>query len=315
MEQAPSFNANPILGPIIVGAVLSGVLYGSATVQAYLYYQKFPSDNWKIKSLVVFEITMQTIHQAFMIAGMWTMVVTDYADPQQLSVLPKPTVITIILCSPIALAVQGYFVLRVYRLSERPLLLILGGLLAVSKCALHLVFGVAAYIVRDAVPLIHDWGWCITSFLVLSISCDALIAMALSHHLKLRKTGFDRTSRIIDRMIMYALATGLVTSSTELAEAICFWTMDYNYVWLGLYVVESGLYTNSLLAALNSRTLFNRLRNSEVPLELGFSPRGSETAGSSFRDQKAPQPILISVTHETVSSQVDGVPLSPVPDK
>ncbi|KAI6112378.1 hypothetical protein EDD17DRAFT_1760232 [Pisolithus thermaeus] len=315
MEQAPSFNANPILGPIITGAVLSGVLYGSATVQAYLYYQRFPRDNWKVKSLVAFQITIQTIHLAFMIAGMWVMVVTDYADPQELSVLPKPTVVTIILCSPIALAVQGYFVLRVYRLSEQPLLLLLGGLLAVSKCTLHLVFGVAAYIVRDVVPLVQNWGWCITGFLVLSISCDTLIATALSHHLKLRKTGFDRTSRVIDRMIMYTLATGLITSATELAEAICFWTMDYNYVWMGLYVVESGLYTNSLLAALNSRTLFNRLRNSEVPLELGFSPRGSETAGSSYRDQKTPQPILISVTHETVSSQVDGVPLSPVPDK
>ncbi|KAI6015054.1 hypothetical protein F5J12DRAFT_815568 [Pisolithus orientalis] len=309
MEQAPSFNANPILGPIIIGAVVSGVLYGAATVQAYLYFQRFPRDNWKIKSLVAFEISIQTIHLAFVIAGMWAMVVADYAEPQQLTILPVPTVVTILLCSPIAFAVQAYFVLRVYRLSEQPLLLILGGLLAISKCALHLVFGIAASIVRDAVTLAHNWGWCITGFLVLSIACDTLIAMALSHHLNLRKTGFDRTSRIIDRMIIYTLATGLITSTTELAEAVCFWTMNDNYVWMGLYVIESGLYTNSLLAALNSRALFNRLRNSEVPYELGFSPRGSETAGSSYRDQKAPQPILINVTHETVSSQVDEAPV------
>ncbi|KAI6018323.1 hypothetical protein EDC04DRAFT_2607827 [Pisolithus marmoratus] len=326
MEQAPEFNANPVLGPIIIGAVLAGVLYGAATVQAYLYYQRFPNDDWKIKSLVAFEISIQSVHLAFVIAGMWAMVVTDYADPQQLLILPKATVTTIILCSPIALAVQGYFVLRVYKLSEQPLLLILGGLLAFSKCALHLVFGIAACIIRDAATLVQNWGWCITGFLVLSISCDTLIAMALSHHLNLRKTGFDRTSRIIDRMITYTLATGVITSTTELAEAICsvltrttvldngqqfaltWWDL---VVWMGLYVVESGLYTNSLLAALNSRALFNQLRNSMVPLELGSSQRGSETTPSSYRDHKVSRPIRINVT-ETVSSQVEAPMRSPV---
>ncbi|KAI6111827.1 hypothetical protein EDD16DRAFT_1710173 [Pisolithus croceorrhizus] len=297
MEQVPILSVNPILGPIIIGTVLSGVLYGSAIVQVYLYYQRFPADDWKIKSLVAFEISIQTIHLAF------------------LTVFPTPTVIAIILCSPIAVAVQGYFVLRVYRLSEQPLLLIIGGVLVISKCALHLVFSIAAYIVRDAAPLVRNWGWSITGFLVLSIACDTLIATALSHHLRLRKTGFNRTSRIIDLIIVYTLATGLINSTTELAEAICFWTMDDNYVWLGLYVVESGLYTNSLLAALNSRTLLNRLWNCEVPLEFGLSPKGSETARPNYWDQKSPQPMLITITHETVSSQADGAPFSPVPDR
>ncbi|KAI6165092.1 hypothetical protein EDD17DRAFT_1754289 [Pisolithus thermaeus] len=329
MEQVANVSVNPILGPIIIGTVLSGILYGSAVVQVYLYYQRFPADDWKIKSLVAFEISMQTIHLAFVIAGMWGMVIKDYANPQQLTVFPTPTVIAIILCSPIAVAVQGYFVLRVYRLSEQPLLLIIGGILVISKCALHLVFSIAAYIVRDAAPLVRNWGWSITCFLVLSIACDALVATSLSHHLRLRKTGFDRTSRIIDLIVVYTLATCLINSTTELAEAICFWTMDDNYVWLGLYVVESGLYTNSLLAALNSRTLLNRLWSSEVPLELGLSPKSSETARPNYWDQKvrpfkllfganddvscssikSPRSMLITVTHETVSSQADGAPV------
>lgn len=243
-----------------------------------------------------------------MIFGMWTMSVTNYSDSTALAYLPNPTIITIILCPPIAVAVQGFFVLRVYKLSEQPLLLAVGGLLAISKFVLHLTFGIAAYIIKDTARLVHEWGWCITSYLVLSIACDTLIATSLSYHLQLRKTGFNRTSRIIDRMILYALATGLTTSTTELVEAICFWTMPNNYIWLGLYVIESGLYTNSLLAALNSRSLFNdSLRNSEVPYELGFSPRGSETAGTSYGDPKGSQPILISVMHEreTVHSEVD----------
>ncbi|KAL4072179.1 hypothetical protein J3A83DRAFT_4372178 [Scleroderma citrinum] len=233
------------------------------------------------------------------------MTVARYAQPMALAFLPNPTIITIILCPPIAVAVQGYFVLRVYRLSEQPLLLVLGALLAISKFVLHLTFGIAAYIIKDVSRLVHEWGWTITSYLILSIACDTLIATSLSYHLNLRKTGFHRTSRIIDRMIIYALATGLITSATELAEAICFWTMPDNLIWMGLYVVESGLYTNSLLAALNSRSLFNQLRNSDVPYELGLGQRGSETAASTYRDQKTSQPIVISVTHETIQSEID----------
>ncbi|KAG6334304.1 hypothetical protein ID866_4783 [Astraeus odoratus] len=221
MDQAPT-NVRPILGPIIIGVVLSGVLYGCATVQTYLYFQRFPRDTWKTKGLVAFEISIQTLHLMLMMAGMWMMVVNDYSEPALLAYIPNPTIITIILCPPIAVVVQvglrttytlsaperpqqGYFILRVYRLSEEPLLLIFGALLAASKFVLHLVFGISAYVVKDAQRLVHEWGWSITSYLVLSIGCDSLIATSMSYHLNQRKTGFDRTSRIIDKMIIYAL--------------------------------------------------------------------------------------------------------------
>jgi len=142
-----------------------------------------------------------------MISGMWTMTITHYSDPMALVYLPNPTIITIILCPPIAVAVQvrrsyklfhisdllqGFFVLRVYRLSEQPLLLVVGAMLASSKFALHLTFGIAAYVIKDAPRLVHEWGWCITSYLVLSIACDTLIATSVSYHLQQRKTGFER---------------------------------------------------------------------------------------------------------------------------
>lgn len=292
----------------MIGVVLSGVLYGAAAVQTYQYFQRFPSDNWRIKSLVTFEISIQTVHMGLMIAGMWMMSVKDFGQPEDLFVIPTPSLLTIILCSPIALAVQGFFTIRVYRLSEQSILLILGGLLAFSKFTLHLLFGIAAFMTKRAPDIVHNWGWCITSYLVISVACDGLLAISLGHHLKRRKTGFDRTSRIIDRMILYTHATGLTTSTVELAEAICFWTMPRNYIWMGLYVIESGLYTNSLLASLNSRAIFNQLRKSDIPYEIGLSNRGADTlVGSSYGDHKSPlgRPIMISVTHETVQAGED----------
>ncbi|KAI5999840.1 hypothetical protein F5J12DRAFT_847080 [Pisolithus orientalis] len=45
------------LGPILVSLVLSGVLYGYALVQTYVYFALFPKDSWKLKTLVCYSCT------------------------------------------------------------------------------------------------------------------------------------------------------------------------------------------------------------------------------------------------------------------
>ncbi|KAG6326015.1 hypothetical protein ID866_13074 [Astraeus odoratus] len=37
---------------MVLSFVVSGVLYGCAVVQTYVYYQFFPRDSWKLKGLV-----------------------------------------------------------------------------------------------------------------------------------------------------------------------------------------------------------------------------------------------------------------------
>ncbi|KAJ7788663.1 hypothetical protein B0H14DRAFT_3503961 [Mycena olivaceomarginata] len=47
-------NLNPNTGAYEIGVLLSYVLFGVTTTQAYLYYTRFPEDSRKLKALVVF---------------------------------------------------------------------------------------------------------------------------------------------------------------------------------------------------------------------------------------------------------------------
>ncbi|KIJ64945.1 hypothetical protein HYDPIDRAFT_40118 [Hydnomerulius pinastri MD-312] len=48
--------------------------------------------------------------------------------------------------------------------------------------------------------------------------------------------------------------TSVITSMAELVEGVCYLKMPDNYIWIPLYAATPGMYANSLLAALNSRT-------------------------------------------------------------
>jgi predicted membrane-bound mannosyltransferase len=43
---------NATLGALEVGVLICMFLLGASTVQAYVYYSRFPRDDWRIKSLV-----------------------------------------------------------------------------------------------------------------------------------------------------------------------------------------------------------------------------------------------------------------------
>ncbi|KIJ64879.1 hypothetical protein HYDPIDRAFT_111536 [Hydnomerulius pinastri MD-312] len=297
------FDANPILGPIELGVVIAAVLFGCAVVQMYVYYKKFPNDSWRIKGLVAFEMSLQIPHLVCLTAAMWTMTVTNYGEPQTLVTLPATSVTAVVLSAPITFAVQVYFIVRLYRLSQDRFLPAFCIILAFVRLVFNMTLGIAGYYMKNVTVYEHEWSWIITSILAVSISCDLTIAAALSYHLNARrKTGFKQTTRIIDQMIVYTIETGLATSLTDLIEGIFFWKMPNNYIWMGVYSFESGLYLNSLLAALNSRALLNQMRTSEGVVEFEFGARRSDTVtgsgGEGDQRRKSRHPIVISVTQE-----------------
>ncbi|KAG6334302.1 hypothetical protein ID866_4781, partial [Astraeus odoratus] len=175
-------------------------------------------------------------------AALWHMVVSIYGDRYALSIYSDPMVGTIIVCSPITLASQAFFTFRLWKFSKRAILFAPCLFLTVSRFALNLSFGIAVYRIRDIVTVVHEWWWCITAIFITSIACDTTVAAALTYSLSTEKTGFKKTSWIIDKMIMYAVGCGsnrhchyvrifLVFSSIgpvigcysagELAQALC----------------------------------------------------------------------------------------------
>jgi len=118
---------------------------------------------------------------------------------------------------------------------------------------------------------------------------DILTAAALCYYLREIRTGFKETSSIINMLMVYAVNTGLVTSTVSLCTLIIYNTLSHTFIYMGFYFVLSNLYANSLLATLNSRGI-RRGRGNER--ETGSTNTGN---GSSVymigRLQTTPPPV------------------------
>ncbi|KAJ7839531.1 hypothetical protein B0H14DRAFT_1066840 [Mycena olivaceomarginata] len=124
----------------------------------------------------------------------------------------------------------------------------------------------------------EQWGWLFTTVWCISAANDftitaTLVANLISHRSHIHK----RTVPLVDKLVVWTIETGMLTSITAIVVMVCFVTMKDNLVWLGVYTTAPGVFSNSFLASLNSREKL-RAMNDSLPIStLNFaagSPSG-----------------------------------------
>ncbi|KAJ7802499.1 hypothetical protein B0H14DRAFT_2892150, partial [Mycena olivaceomarginata] len=135
----------------------------------------------------------------------------------------------------------------------------------------------------------EQWGWLLTTVWCVSAANDftittALVANLISHRSHIHK----RTVVLVDKLVMWTIETGMLTSITAIVVVVCFVTMKDNFIWIGVYATVPGrdptsndaaskYFQNSFLASLNSREKL-RAMNDSLPIStLNFaagSPSG-----------------------------------------
>ncbi|KAJ7351464.1 hypothetical protein DFH08DRAFT_957778 [Mycena albidolilacea] len=217
------------LGAIELGIFATLLLFGILIPQVYLYYL-CNSDRTCVKLLVAAVFILEACHTGAAAQALycWSAAPTDLlGQPRTISGLSLDigfeTLVTFL--------VQAYYIDRVYRFSKNAWI----GACLFTLCLLRLGGGLALSVascmkLRDPAyfSLQSRLGWLITAILSVGASVDVFIAMSLC----------------------------VLVSMTV---AICFQSMKNNYVWFGIFVVLGKLYSNSLLASLNSRSLHRKL--------------------------------------------------------
>ncbi|KAH7919556.1 hypothetical protein BV22DRAFT_854764 [Leucogyrophana mollusca] len=82
---------------------------------------------------------------------------------------------------------------------------------------------------------------------------DMLTTSILAYFFCTKRSGNQRTDRIIQRLLLYTVATGAITSLVEIASMVTYFAVPHNLTYLGFMLVQSHLYTNSLFTSLNMR--------------------------------------------------------------
>ncbi|KAF9511114.1 hypothetical protein BS47DRAFT_1487075 [Hydnum rufescens UP504] len=305
-------NVNPVqvLGSSLFGNLLATLCFGVLTVQTSSYYYAFPNDGRPVKLTVAFLWTLEAVQVAFSTWSLYWWSVTNYRNPLaleweswQFAVFQIGTV-----CSSVT--VQTFFAYRVYSLSANLYI----GVLVQVLVFLQFGFGVATFIKVHMNPerqvIVKEWTW-LASWLAIQATTDIAITTCMCLLLRRRRTGFQKTDSVINRMVLYTISTGLVTGVLSCIDLVLFALpgRKFGAVVMGMLLAPS--YSITMLANVHMRTALRASLDTPTPLELmSYSIKKrmrQNTLG--HRSVERLQAPGINVTREVVCDDVDIKPM------
>ncbi|THH05364.1 hypothetical protein EW145_g4852 [Phellinidium pouzarii] len=274
------------IGALYLGVMLSMALWGAGTVQMYFYYTTYHArDEIWIKMLVFVVWLFDAIHQGLITYTCYVYLVTEYGNIAYLAVLEKSLMIMVLFTAIICFLVQTFLTTRIWRIVLAQLVTTL----VYFGKAIHFTEFGQLLLIKNLTRSIN----------VVNAVADAAIAGALVFLLRRSRTGFRHSESVINRLILFAISTGLLTGLTAIVCLIMNLAFPTTFLYILFYLMTSRLYMNSLLATLNSRK--------SVRTRFGNSIQSIDTSNDISMDQFRPQPLSIntSVYGSTTGQKVE----------
>lgn len=244
------------MGTMLVGVILSAILLGVCLTQTFYYYSNYPQDRWYHKSLVGSVAILDTLHMAAITHTMYHYLITHFNRPIELDYLIWSIVIEALFTGVTGALVQCFYLARIWRLSERNYLLtalVLFFILADAGCGTVWVILAMRIDTYDQLIKINPLTITINA---LSTAADCLIAAALCWFLWQARTGYKKSDNVINKVILFVVNTGVLTSMCAIAALIALVISPHTLTYASFYFCIGRFYTNAFLATLNAR---NRL--------------------------------------------------------
>ncbi|KAJ4463569.1 hypothetical protein C8J55DRAFT_494292 [Lentinula edodes] len=277
------------LGFIEIGVLASGILFGIFTMQVYIYHKNFAKDPGWIKYGLV--------------DGMC---VSHYGDPTVFLLYPMPFVAVTLFDALIAtLATQGYFTYRIAKLTGPPYVVpIICCILMVCHSVndIGMTVECAVTATKNLELYLHQFKWMVITSVVIRVATDIVISTALVYYLqKSRSNALHSSMVIVDKLMQWAIETGIVTRSyleidyynkksmVNILLMICLLINVDNYLWVAFYVILPKVFSNAMLANLNSRMKFRNMQTIVVGEMVAAPSSGTTTQGTSELQTSLPK--------------------------
>jgi hypothetical protein len=287
------------LGALLVGFAISATAFGMLTIQVFAYYRHFPQDKAAYKALAALIWSLSLVDQAFIGHGVYFYTITNYLDPLPLAT-GKPLwslILQLTLGAVVGAIVKACFTLRVWRFSYRNWWLTgFLSLLVLAQLGTATVFTVKCFELPN-IPRMISLKTLGSFSLGIGVVTDMSIAASLCFYLLKMRSSHSTADSMINTLIIYAVNTGLLTSTVSLSTLVLFNVMPTNFVFVCLYFVLSKLYAISFLATLNTRKIIRGR---------GTDPEGGKTASFSLVSEsvRPSERMPIQVPMPTVREEI-----------
>ncbi|KDR70341.1 hypothetical protein GALMADRAFT_144651 [Galerina marginata CBS 339.88] len=248
----PTLDLNNTFGAFLIGTLVSSMLFGVTGIQTWYYFQNY-SDHIFVQSVVLIILVAESLHIVFCIHATYHYTILNFSNLEELGVVVWSITATLLVTSTIVLVVQLFYARRIYVVSHKNVgLTALIGTLAVGKFAVGLGLSIRA----DEQPFFPDFvqlqaPWIYTASVLPALN-DALIAASFSYYLHTSRSGLRSTDTLINKLIVFAINNGALTSVFDIIVVI-FVTPTPPLAFDTFVKVVGNLYSNSMLATLNSR--------------------------------------------------------------
>ncbi|KAI0323970.1 hypothetical protein GY45DRAFT_1289638 [Cubamyces sp. BRFM 1775] len=244
---------NDTLGAVLLGAIFGFMLYGLMLHQTYRYYRMYPNDGVMLKGLIMIIVVMETFHTAMWILVCYEYLVISYFNPFNLVIVHWYIRLTIPLTAFTGMFSQIFYAGRVYYIGPQYRLLVA---IAVVVMFVSLAWDLVATVKvfhSETLLQFEQYSWIVSVAYGLAVLCDIITASALIFVLRRSRTGVKRTDSVVDILVLYTINTGLLTTVVGMLVFIFALVQPGNLIYAAISIPGVKLYSNSVLAMLNSR--------------------------------------------------------------
>ncbi|KAJ7248822.1 hypothetical protein C8J57DRAFT_1672696 [Mycena rebaudengoi] len=241
-----------IYAPFLGGMMVGCFLFGITVSQAIIYFRNFGDDTIVLRALVGTVLILDTFHFVMVSEGLHNWYIFCKL-PQNYALLTEfrwSLGASMVATYCITTLVQMLYILRVYRLGKKMWIALVLGALSLAQLVLWEDLLTTNTLLSLHKPTGQIAG---SGTLVATALCDIGISLGLWFYLHRGRTGFAKTEKMIDKLILYMVNLGLLTSVASLLTLILFLVMPHSFAFVALTIIRSRLYSNALLAALNYR--------------------------------------------------------------
>ncbi|KAK0433199.1 hypothetical protein EV421DRAFT_1910348 [Armillaria borealis] len=254
MPSYPSLDNS--FGALYIGATIAAILFGVTSLEAVIYFTRFPHDWWIHRYSVATLWILDALHVALSTHALYFYLVTHFGDFVTLGAPTWSFRLQLVIKMSIVLWVQVLYAIRLWKLGRHfpktfPWLVFLG---------VAAVFGIGIFSLRDVyiAPTFADIddvkAGIYTVFCVIPAS-DLVIAISMCYYLhQIRAaTSYSNTIAFLLLLMRFILISGLATSACSLLSLITYAAWPDSFIFFAFDFILPKLYIISLLAMFNFR--------------------------------------------------------------
>ncbi|KAK0226572.1 hypothetical protein IW262DRAFT_1480634, partial [Armillaria fumosa] len=255
MQPVPAgYPIEQLSGPEIVGYLLHWGLFGTLSVQLYLYYLAFPNDKLFIKYLVYgtyiveFVQTILLSHDAFAMFGY------GFGDLGALTDIHFYWLFGPIMSAITACVGHTFYAYRIFILSKSRIVPIFVICICLTSSVAAIITAVYLFQAGNITKLNNrKMSIAFGIWRAGSALCDIVIAICMTYYLMRSNTRFRRTQIMVTKLIRLTIESGAVTAIGAILNLILFFAFRDQIYYSTLALIMTKLYANSVYMVLNSR--------------------------------------------------------------